>query len=345
MTCQRDGERARKRARVKCGSERSARLARRARRDGGAAAARADLYHVRAATGARGQRLASTAAENETLRAQGPAEARSFCCCESCPSAGADCERMWRALLLFVSAAAFRASSPLARRRVPEVASRGQPLSTAALVETPPAPSAQGYTGAMRVGVVLLNLGGPERSEDVEPFLYNLFADPDIIRLPRALSGLQVPLAWAIARKRAPQSRAAYDSIGGGSPIVNYTRAQAQALEHALNTGPLGVGKGSGIEWRCYVAMRYWYPFTGEALQQAHADQCRALVVLPLYPHFSISTSGSSLRELGQRVIQDYGADFGQAHTVSFCHGGGARVVARWSRAALHALGRCRFAS
>ena len=252
---------------------------------------------------------------------------------------------MWRALLLFVSAAAFRASSPLARRRVPEVASRGQPLSTAALVETPPAPSAQAYTGAMRVGVVLLNLGGPERSEDVEPFLYNLFADPDIIRLPRALSGLQVPLAWAIARKRAPQSRAAYDSIGGGSPIVNYTRAQAQALEHALNTGPLGVGKGSGIEWRCYVAMRYWYPFTGEALQQAHADQCRALVVLPLYPHFSISTSGSSLRELGQRVIQDYGADFGQAHTVSFCHGGGARVVARWSRAALHALARCRFAS
>ena len=75
---------------------------------------------------------------------------------------------MWRALLLFVSAAAFRASSPLARRRVPEVASRGRPMSPAALVETPPAPSAQGMTSAtsaMRVGVVLLNLGGPERSE------------------------------------------------------------------------------------------------------------------------------------------------------------------------------------
>ena len=115
----------------------------------------------------------------------------------------------WRALLLLGSAVSFRASSPLARRRVPEVASRGRPMSPAALVETPPAPSAQGMTSAtsaMRVGVVLLNLGGPERSEDVEPFLYNLFADPDIIRLPRALSGLQVPLAWAIARSEHPRA-------------------------------------------------------------------------------------------------------------------------------------------
>ena len=72
----------------------------------------------------------------------------------------------------------------------------------------------------------------------------------------------------------------------------------------------------------------------------------KSRLMVPLRMHFLIvSTSGSSLRELGQRVIQDYGADFGQAHTVSFCHGGGARVVARWSRAALHALARCRFAS
>jgi ferrochelatase len=171
-------------------------------------------------------------------------------------------------------------------------------------------------SGAMRVGVVLLNLGGPERSEDVEPFLYNLFADPDIIRLPRALSGLQSPLAWAIAKRRSPVSRAAYDSIGGGSPIVNYTRAQASDLEHLLNSGPLGVAQGSGIEWKTYVAMRYWYPFTDEALQQANDDGCSALVVLPLYPHFSISTSGSSLRELGQQVLQDYPSSFGLAHTV-----------------------------
>ena len=74
----------------------------------------------------------------------------------------------------------------------------------------------------------LLNLGGPETSEDVEPFLYNLFADPDIIRLPPALAGLQTAIAWLVAKRRAPKSRAAYDSIGGGSPILEYTTQQAK---------------------------------------------------------------------------------------------------------------------
>lgn len=75
-----------------------------------------------------------------------------------------------------------------------------------------------------KLGVLFLNLGGPETLKDVEGFLYNLFADPDIIRLPRCMSLLQKPLAWFIAKRRAPKSSIAYQSIGGGSPIVKYTK-------------------------------------------------------------------------------------------------------------------------
>ena len=83
----------------------------------------------------------------------------------------------------------------------------------------------------MKLGVLLLNLGGPETQDDVEGFLYNLFADPDIIRLPGLLSFIQKPLAYFIAKRRAPKSAAAYESIGGGSPIVKYTKEQAQLVE------------------------------------------------------------------------------------------------------------------
>jgi len=144
-----------------------------------------------------------------------------------------------------------------------------------------------------RVAVFLLNLGGPETLDDVEPFLYNLFADPDIIRLPSAMSGIQTALAWLVAKRRAPRSREAYDSIGGGSPITRFTTQQAALLEESLNAD-----SGESVEFRCYVAMRYWHPFTDEALARATRDECDCAVVLPLYPHFSISTTGSSLRAL-----------------------------------------------
>jgi Ferrochelatase len=85
-----------------------------------------------------------------------------------------------------------------------------------------------------KVGVLLLNLGGPERAEDVAPFLYNLFADPDIIRLPPLLSVFQAPIAKFIAARRAPKSKKAYEAIGGGSPIVKWTRAQAEGIEQGL---------------------------------------------------------------------------------------------------------------
>jgi protoporphyrin/coproporphyrin ferrochelatase len=142
----------------------------------------------------------------------------------------------------------------------------------------------------MIVGVLLLNLGGPETMEDVEGFLYNLFADPDIIRLPTFLSLLQKPIAYAIAKKRAPKSSAAYLSIGGGSPIVKYTKAQADLIQASLIS--------KGLDAKCYFAMRYWNPYTEEVLDQMQKDEINTMVVVPLYPQYSISTSGSSLKLL-----------------------------------------------
>ena len=145
-----------------------------------------------------------------------------------------------------------------------------------------------------RVGVVLLNLGGPERIQDVGPFLYNLFADPEIIRLPSP--ALQKPLAWLISTLRSGKSQEAYRSIGGGSPLRRITEQQARELQSLL--------RQRGIDATSYVAMRYWHPFTESAVADIKADGMDQVVVLPLYPHFSISTSGSSFREL-QRLRQD----------------------------------------
>lgn len=145
----------------------------------------------------------------------------------------------------------------------------------------------------MKLGVLFLNLGGPETIEDVEGFLYNLFADPDIIRLPPFVSFFQKPIAYAIAKRRSPKSSAAYKSIGGGSPIVKYTREQSDLVQAALQKRGL-------TDAKCYFAMRYWHPYTDEVLEQVQEDGINTLVVVPLYPQFSISTSGSSLR-----VLQD----------------------------------------
>jgi len=148
-----------------------------------------------------------------------------------------------------------------------------------------------------RVGILLLNLGGPEKLEDVQPFLYNLFADPDIIRLPPAVRFLQSTLATVLSNSRAPKSMAAYESIGGGSPLRRITDEQGEALRLAL--------RGKGQEAKVYVGMRYWKPFTEDAVAQIKADGITRLVVLPLYPQFSISTSGSSLRLLEELFAED----------------------------------------
>ncbi|HET8675528.1 MAG TPA: ferrochelatase [Blastocatellia bacterium] len=139
-----------------------------------------------------------------------------------------------------------------------------------------------------RIGVLLFNLGGPETLDDVKPFLYNLFSDPDIIRLP--WRALQKPLAWIISTSRYNKSRGYYEQIGGGSPLRKITDQQARALEGALAR--------RGIEAKAYVGMRYWKPFTEEAIAEIRADQITRLVVLPLYPQFSLSTTGSSLNRM-----------------------------------------------
>ncbi|KAB5553161.1 hypothetical protein DKX38_010472 [Salix brachista] len=148
-----------------------------------------------------------------------------------------------------------------------------------------------------KVGVLLLNLGGPETLNDVQPFLYNLFADPDIIRLPRPFQFLQKPLAKLISVLRAPKSKEGYASIGGGSPLRKITDEQADGIKMALES--------KGLTANIYIGMRYWYPFTEEAILQIKKDKITKLVVLPLYPQFSISTTGSSLRVLQNIFSED----------------------------------------
>lgn len=144
-----------------------------------------------------------------------------------------------------------------------------------------------------KTGVVLLNLGGPQRLQDVRPFLYNLFSDRQIIRL--GPSWLQKPLAYLIARRRAPKSMANYRQIGGGSPILERTTQQAHALEQAL--------AGTSVEL-VRPCMRYWHPRADQALREMQAAQVETIIALPLYPHYSRATTGSSLADLEATKIQ-----------------------------------------
>lgn len=146
-----------------------------------------------------------------------------------------------------------------------------------------------------RVGVLLLNLGGPEQLEDVGPFLFNLFSDPEIIRLP--FPWLQRPLAWFISTNRVKKSQENYQQIGGGSPLRQITEQQAEALKASL--------KSHQQDAEVYIGMRYWYPFTEEAIARIKRDGIESLVILPLYPQFSISTSGSSFRLLERLWLED----------------------------------------
>ena len=139
-----------------------------------------------------------------------------------------------------------------------------------------------------RVGVVLFQLGGPDSLDAIEPFLYNLFCDPDIIDFPFARIGRK-PLAKFIATTRSRKVRHHYSVIGGGSPIRRFTEMQARALELRLAE--------SELDAICVVAMRYWHPFTAEAVQQLQAAERDEIVLLPLYPQYSSTTTGSSLNE------------------------------------------------
>ena len=134
-----------------------------------------------------------------------------------------------------------------------------------------------------RTAVVIFNLGGPDRPEAVRPFLFNLFNDPMILRWP-------APVRWLLAKfivaRRAPVTRKIYDRIGGRSPILPLTREQAEALQQRL---------GPADEIRVFVAMRYWHPLTEECIAEVKAYGADRVILLPLYPQFSTTTTGSFL--------------------------------------------------
>lgn len=138
-----------------------------------------------------------------------------------------------------------------------------------------------------KTAVVLFNLGGPDRPEAVEPFLFNLFFDPAIIRLPTPLRWL---LAKLISRRRAPVAREIYREMGGGSPLLPNTQAQAAALTAALEARDVGPVK-------VFVAMRYWHPRASETARAVAAYGPERVILLPLYPQYSTTTTASSLRE------------------------------------------------
>jgi ferrochelatase len=162
----------------------------------------------------------------------------------------------------------------------------------------------------LKTAIVLFNLGGPDRPEAVEPFLRNLFSDPAILRVPGFLRGL---LAWLIARRRAPVAKVVYDKLGGGSPLLANTQAQARALEKELED--LG-------EVRCFIAMRYWHPLADETAREVKRFAPDRIVMLPLYPQFSTTTTASSFADWNRaaasagltvpsQAIRDYPAEPG----------------------------------
>jgi len=137
-----------------------------------------------------------------------------------------------------------------------------------------------------RVAVVLLNLGGPDRQEAVRPFLFNLFRDKAIIRLP---APARLALALLISTTRAKSARANYALMGGGSPLLPETRAQADALEAVLTQ------RLADSETKVFIAMRYWHPLTEETARAVAEWAPHEVVLLPLYPQYSTTTTGSSI--------------------------------------------------
>jgi len=143
-----------------------------------------------------------------------------------------------------------------------------------------------------------LNLGGPDSLQAVKPFLYNLFSDREIIKL--GPSFMQKPLAWLISTVRSHKTRKMYSLIGGKSPILDITKAQAELLEKALN-GLRFTVHGSRL-FRVYTGMRYWHPFIKDTVDEILKDGIRHIIVLTLYPHYSRATTGSAIAEFKKAI-------------------------------------------
>ncbi|MCW9039284.1 MAG: ferrochelatase [Rhodospirillales bacterium] len=147
-----------------------------------------------------------------------------------------------------------------------------------------------------RIAVILFNLGGPDQPESIEPFLFNLFNDPAIIGAPNPIRWL---LAKMISRRRAPVAAEIYEHLGGKSPLLELTRDQAQSLEREL--------RDQG-EVRCFVCMRYWHPMSEEVAHEVEIFSPDRIVLLPLYPQYSTTTSESSIKDW-RRAAKKAGLD------------------------------------
>ena len=140
----------------------------------------------------------------------------------------------------------------------------------------------------MRKAVILFNLGGPDKLENVEPFLFNLFNDPAILNIP---SFFRLPLAKFIARRRAPTAKKIYQELGGSSPILKLTEEQSRALEIKLK-------KNDDLsDYKCFVVMRCWHPRAENVVKEVINYNPDEIILMPLYPQYSAATSGSSIKE------------------------------------------------
>ena len=137
----------------------------------------------------------------------------------------------------------------------------------------------------MKKAVILFNLGGPDKLDSVEPFLFNLFNDPAIISIP---SFFRYPLAKFISKRRAPTAKNIYKEIGNKSPILELTTKQAKSLENNLSK------KGN---YKCFIVMRCWHPRASDVIKKVKEYSPDEIILLPLYPQYSASTSGSSINE------------------------------------------------
>jgi protoporphyrin/coproporphyrin ferrochelatase len=140
----------------------------------------------------------------------------------------------------------------------------------------------------MKKAVILFNLGGPDKIENVEPFLFNLFNDPAILNLPTIL---RYPLAKLISNRRAPIAKKIYEELGGSSPILKLTREQSEALETKLNQIK------TDNEYKCFIVMRCWNPRANDVIRNVQLFNPEEIILMPLYPQYSAATSGSSIKE------------------------------------------------
>jgi len=140
----------------------------------------------------------------------------------------------------------------------------------------------------MKKAIILFNLGGPDKIENVEPFLFNLFNDPAILNLPTLL---RYPLAKLISNRRAPVAKKIYEELGGSSPILRLTREQSSALEIKLNQNH------EKDEYKCFIVMRCWNPRAKDVIKDVQSFNAEEIVLMPLYPQYSAATSGSSIKE------------------------------------------------